>query len=457
MIAPLNQVAVYFLHYLHSTLVQVHFENTNPLVCVKCVQQLKENISNGTTLPRKRQSSGASKISSSDTRLERPPMIDISNKLHAMADDFVLNLSSECNSLANNVSAQAHFYVGCASGSEVAKGPRQSNRTSTEVLNGLKRPCGSNVTGYHDKEGSSHLEHAKSTQQEGNNKIKDGWRSTRQTKDMKTIRASSERMSPDDDGNSVDIVFETDLPASGGQHARSTHDPVSKGKSVHSVEVLSSDNSSDVSLRPATKYPKETRGKKNSTKLRTSNFRGRTTRRDIRSPSTSPASFQSLSYSYEEDINSPRVRRSPVETTFPKLRWPEDGEEVHEVGGSGTKPENTNVHPHNDSQKKNEGNKGDEDVILQVGDDSNEEDHGDNPGGSETEGEELPVLPKIPVKRKLLSERRGSEKRTQRGRTKSASPPTKKQRTPQIDASVITKLEFGRRPPNSVSIPTILL
>jgi hypothetical protein len=47
-------------------------------------------------------------------------MLDISNKLHAMVDEFVSSLSSECDTLANNVSALPHLYVPNDSGPEVA-------------------------------------------------------------------------------------------------------------------------------------------------------------------------------------------------------------------------------------------------------------------------------------------------------------------------------------------------
>lgn len=101
---------------------------------------------------------------------------------------------------------------------------------------------------------------------------------------------------------------------------------------------------------------------------------------------------------------------------------------------------------------KHERKKGNEVLSLDEGDLSDEEDGERNPNGTETDVEELPVLPKVLVKRKLMGESRGSEKKTQRGRPKSSSPQMKKQRTPQIDASVITKLEFGRRPLDSASI-----
>ena len=383
-------------------------------------------------------------------------MLDISNKLHALVDEFVSNLSSECGSLANNVSAQPHLYVPQNSGAEVAKAPRLSNRTTTEVLNGLRRPCGSHVQDHTDREGRSPVEHAKSNHQAGNNRTLDEGRHSRQMKEFKTRSASLERPDHKNEERSVDIIFDSQFPEDGAKHGHSTPVHASKGKFVHTVELLSSDNSSDVSLRPSSKFSKEIRGKQNSIKIRTSNSRGRTTRMDVPAPSMSPGSSHSTDYSYEEDTNSLGTKNRRVPTNFPKLRWPEDVEDLHADGGTGKKGENNNVHPHNESHKKNERNKGHEDISMERSDESNSEDAGHNAAGTETDGEELPVLPKVPVKRKLLSERKGGERRTQRGRTKSASPPTKKQRTPQIDASVITQLEFGKRPQNSVSIQSVL-
>ena len=88
------------------------------------------------------------------------------------------------------------------------------------------------------------------------------------------------------------------------------------------------------------------------------------------------------------------------------------------------------------------------------GDDNNEEDIGRNEIGSESDDEELPVLPRNPVKRKLTNETKVCERRSQRGRTKSTSPQVKKPRTPQIDPTVIRQLYFARRPPNAVSTAT---
>lgn len=377
-------------------------------------------------------------------------MLDISNKLHAMVDEFVSNLSSECGSLANNVSAHRNLYVPHDTGPEVATAPRLSNRTTSEVLNGLRRPCGNQAMDNAGREGRLHMEHAQSTPQGGNTRIMDGVRPSRQTKELKTRSASLERIDHKNDGRSVDIIIDNNGPRNGLKHGRSTHDGASKGKFVHTVEVLSSDHSSDVSTRPSQKLSKDMRRKHNSKRIRKSSLRGRTTRMDIHSPSTSPGRSHSMDYSYEEDTNSLGTKNPHAATTFPKLRWPKDVEELHASG-------NNDVHTHKECHKQNETHEGDEDISRQLSDSYNSEDLGHNAAATETDGEELPVLPKVPVKRKILSERREGERRNQRGTPKSGSPATKKQRTPQIDASVITKLEFGPRPQNSVSIPTMLL
>ena len=90
-------------------------------------------------------------------------------------------------------------------------------------------------------------------------------------------------------------------------------------------------------------------------------------------------------------------------------------------------------------------------ISLVEGDESNEEDAVGEPVEPESDGEDMPVLPKVPVKRKLVNEAKGGERRTQRGRPRNPTPQMKKQKTPQIDASVITQLEFSRRPANCVS------
>lgn len=88
-------------------------------------------------------------------------MLDISNRLHALVDKFVSNLSSECGSLTNNTSNEAHMYVAHDSAIEDGQTQRQSNRTTSEVLNGLRRPSGTPSTSSHHREGKSHVQHVK--------------------------------------------------------------------------------------------------------------------------------------------------------------------------------------------------------------------------------------------------------------------------------------------------------
>lgn len=96
-------------------------------------------------------------------------MLDISNKLHAMVDEFVSNLTSECASLVHNVPSQVH--------GNVANDSRPGNRTTQEVLKGLRRPSESNVADYPRREGKSHIEHAKSNMLVGDKKYRDNGRS----------------------------------------------------------------------------------------------------------------------------------------------------------------------------------------------------------------------------------------------------------------------------------------
>jgi hypothetical protein len=88
------------------------------------MQQRSVNVSNVTPVPRRTLQSTSSKISSSNVPLERQPMLDISNKLHALVDEFVSNLSSECDSLTHNVSAQAYMYDEQDSPTEGTQGSR---------------------------------------------------------------------------------------------------------------------------------------------------------------------------------------------------------------------------------------------------------------------------------------------------------------------------------------------
>jgi hypothetical protein len=163
-----------------------------------------------------------------------------------------------------------------------------------------------------------------------------------------------------------------------------------------------------------------------------------------------------MNYSYEEDTQSLGSKNPPVETSFPKLNWPEDvgdepeEEEIWKLG------EQIETEPFSESHKEHERSKLKEDTSLEDSDETIDEYVERSPNDPDTDAKELPVLPKVPVKRKLMSEPKASERRTQGGRSKSTSPQLKKQRCPQIDASVITQLYFARRPMNSVSLSPIV-
>jgi hypothetical protein len=197
------------------------------------------------------------------------------------------------------------------------------------------------------------------------------------------------------------------------------------------------------------KYNKKLKGKHNSPQLKASSSRGWPTELEINSPLRSHESSHVMNYSYETDTQSPSGKSPPMESTFMKLKWPKDVETVPERG-MGKKSENNSAGGMNETRKKYERKKGLDDVSLHLGDETNDEDT-EGHENAESDGEELPVLPRAPVKRKLMSEARGAEKSTQRGRSKSGTQQSKKQRTPQIDASVITQLTFGKRPLNCVS------
>ena len=94
-------------------------------------------------------------------------MLDISNKLHALVDEFVSNLSSECDSLANTVSAEAHKYVAHNNALTQTQTQRPSNRTTSEVLKGLTRPSTIPLTSLHNREGKSHVQPGKPNFQAG--------------------------------------------------------------------------------------------------------------------------------------------------------------------------------------------------------------------------------------------------------------------------------------------------
>lgn len=324
-------------------------------------------------------------------------MFDISNKLHALVDEFVSNLSSECDSLANTVSAHAQLLLGNDITPAGAVSQRSSNRTAAEVLIGLKRPAVLNVTNSLLREDKLKMMQANANPKEGTIRNRDG------------------------------------------------------GRRPHSVELLSSDGSSDDGRLPAIKHPKKTPGNQPRPKLRNSRPRRSSHGVELVTPLRSPESSHTLDYSYDGDTKSEGAAMIHHETTPQKLRWPEHAEDREEAGGVGNKSTQFVANKNKESHRKSGKSKRDDDNTVQGGESSNEDDIGHNLVGTDSEGEELPVLPKIPVKRRLLNETKPHERRIQRGRPKSTSPQIKKPKTPQIDASVITQLEFGRRPANSVS------
>ena len=182
--------------------------------------------------------------------------------------------------------------------------------------------------------------------------------------------------------------------------------------------------------------------------------RGINTAAHTQTSSMSRESSHFLNYSYDEDTTSLGGRSQAISSTFQKLSWPLDEGAELEGGPLQKSPENST--PCNKmSHKKSEREHVEERISFPEGDESNEDYLEGNQPETDSDGEEPPVLPKVPVKRELLNEAKACERRNQRGRPKSASPQMKKQKTPQIDASVITQLEFGARPQNCVSKETL--
>ena len=330
-------------------------------------------------------------------------MLDISNKLHALVDEFVSHLSSECDSLANNALPQTNMYHARDRAPQPVKAARPSNRTASEVLNGLKRPSGESLVDIVLREGQSPQPPAKAN-------LKDALRRSR-----------------------------------------------NGGRSSQPYEILSSDHSSDDCRRPASKFSKKLPGNQRGPKMRNSRPRGRSPGIGTPSHAKSPESSHSLDYSYEGDTKSVGEIRLDVETNFQKLRWPQDIEDLLEDAETEKHFQSNDAPGPSQSHKRNGGVQCNDDIILPEGDESTEDEFLRNPVGTEYDVEELPVLPKVPVKRRLLNEPGASQRRTRRGKTKSSSPQIKKHKTPQIDASVITQLYFARRPANSVSTTTMLL
>ena len=381
-------------------------------------------------------------------------MLDISNKLHALVDEFVSNLTSECDSLANNASTEAHMHVAHDSAIVDGQTHRPSNRTTAEVLNGLRRPSGTPSTSSQHREGTSAVQHVKSNLKAGNNRNRESGKPLRHLKDKNSKSAALLEVDDADCVKCVDTNNEDILLMELEDHGDKRNQVAPKGRHMHAVELLSSDSASDDSLRNRAKYSARRRGTQQQAKGRDTTSKGRSRRLETRSPSKSLESADSMDYSYEEDTPSIGGTSPHGEMPYPKLIWPTDLGESVEDRGKGSKNEVHDVHGNTEHRHKHERKKADVDISVEEGDESDGEDTGLNPVGTESEGEEKPVLPKVPVKRKVMNPPKVSERRTQRGKTKTTSPQTKKQRTPQIDASVITKLTFGRRPENCVSVPT---
>ena len=188
-------------------------------------------------------------------------MLDISNKLHALVDEFVSDLSSECNSLANTVSTQAIMLLGNDNAPKCATTQRPNNCTTADILNGLKRPLGIHVTDSQAREDKSLMSLAKASLKEGTSRGRDVfWNS-------------------------------------------------------ETVEVLSSDHSSDDCRLPVVKLPKKLHGNQRSAKVRNHTSPRRSPRKDMVSPSQSPVSSHQLDYSYESDFKSEGAAMLDPETT----------------------------------------------------------------------------------------------------------------------------------------------
>jgi hypothetical protein len=307
-----------------------------------------------------------------------------------------------------------------------------------------------------DREGKSQVAIGKMNSSSGktSNSFEEGF--VRRLRDMKHVGASLEVIDTPDDVKSLDIASEPTLSRDEFQRVRGRADKAPVGKSPQSIEILSSDQSSDDCLLTSMKYLKHKKIKQNSPSIRNSGSRGRPASPNIHSPAVSRESSHLMNYSYEEDTLSLGGFGQANETSYSRPQWPADEGDVNE-GGSLTKSENHNAPSNIEALLKYITKQGEQETSEHEGDESNDEDLEGSPIGTETDGEELPVLPKVPVKRKLLNEAKGGERKIQRGRPKSGSPQLKKQKTPQIDASVITQLEFGRRPQNCVSIANLWL
>ena len=231
-------------------------------------------------------------------------MRDINNKLHALVDEFVSNLSSECDSLANNLSSQASSYSAHASGGDAAKAPRSSNRSTTEVLNQLRRPYDDPSVDKHQREGKSHVEHGNLNLTSGNSTTIEEGRFVRRMRDKIHSSVSVVGTDTPDDVKSLDFASEYTLSRDETQRGPGNEKMATIGKTMQSIEILSSDHSSDDCLLTSMKHPKKKMIKQNGTSINRSDSWGRPTWEETQSPQISRESSHLMNYSYEEDTNS---------------------------------------------------------------------------------------------------------------------------------------------------------
>jgi hypothetical protein len=384
-------------------------------------------------------------------------MLDISNKLHALVDEFVNNMSSECDSLAKTVSAEAQKYVAHDSPLTQTQTSRQSNRTTSEVLKGLKRPSTTPNTSSSSHEGKSHVQTGKANFAAGNKGNREEGSESRYMKNTKSKSAALQELDNTDPLTLLELDIEVqtapDVPNRGGR----TQNTAARPRPNQPVELLSSDSASDESPRARAKPAVRRPVTPFATKGRDSPSQRGSSRKDTGSPSWSPESSHLMDDSYEEDTAALEHTSPHGETPFPKLRWPVEFGYDHEDGSSAQPSDEHDVPRKTMKSPKTDRLKSDVDITLEEGDESNGEDTGRDAIQTKSDYDELPVVPKVPVKRKVPNPPKVSERRTQRGSSKSTSPSTKRLRTPQMDASVITQLEFGRRPANCVSVPPLRL
>jgi hypothetical protein len=258
-------------------------------------------------------------------------MIDISNKLHAMVDEFVSNLTSECESVVFHVSARGHKNVVGDSGPSSPRAARPNFRTTQEVLSGLRRPSESHLMAKTSREGKSHIPHGNSSMVEGNSKDRENGRSSLHPLESRSKTATLEGAQHKEDSRSVGTLFNNVVSSAEAEQDRPPQETAARGKSFHTVEILSSDHSSDDNFLAIVKSTKKKVFKPLSKKSQPSTSRVISAGTGKRSPSTSPESSHVMNYSYEEDTQSLGSKNPPVETPFPKLSWPEDvGVELEE-------------------------------------------------------------------------------------------------------------------------------